>query len=282
MLFRSVVWLAFGKLAQNYTMGLQTLNETVSRRSRKAGERRWLDALVEVPPLRWWLRDPVERASFVLAAAYMLRDRDVKLRIYPGIAPMMIIPFIFMLPATGSAGDSGFGIALAGGYLGLIPLLGISLLQYSQQWQASDIFRAAPIFGPGPLCRGARRAVLCLLTVPAVAAVALFAAVVVPEKARLLTLLPGIIAIPIFALMANLGGKGVPLSLPNEEAKSAGRALLMIAIIPISLALSGLTSWAWSAGLFWQFIGVEVLVVIAVHAVLSRSIERATWPAQTD
>ena len=221
-----VVWIAFEKLAQNYATGLQALNETISRRSPKQAQRRWINILADAPPLRWWLRDPIERASFLLAAAYLLRDRDVKLRVYPGIAPMMVLPFCFMLPASGNGpvGSSGFGISFAGGYLGLIPLLGISMLQYSQQWQASDIFRAAPIFGPAPICRGARRAMLCLLTFPAVAAFALFAAIILPDKSHLVLLLPGVIALPIFAQLANLGGKGVPLSMPNEEAKSAGCA----------------------------------------------------------
>ena len=43
-----------------------------------------LDRLVEVPLVRWWLRDPVERAAVRLCGAYLLRDRDVKLRVYPG------------------------------------------------------------------------------------------------------------------------------------------------------------------------------------------------------
>jgi ABC-2 type transport system permease protein len=277
-----VVWIAFGKLAQNYATGLQILNETVSRRSPHQAQRRWVNALVETPPLCWWLRDPIERASFLLAAAYLLRDRDVKLRVYPGIAPMMILPFCFMLPAAGRGlvGSSGFGISFAGGYLGLIPLLGISMLQYSQQWQASDIFRAAPIFGPGPICRGARRAILCLLTFPAVVAFALFAAVILPDKSHLLLLLPGVIALPVFALLANLGGKGVPLSMPNEEAKSAGRAMLMIGIIPIVLAISALTSWAWSSGFFWWFVAFETMVVIALQAVLNSSIARVQWPSE--
>jgi ABC-2 type transport system permease protein len=278
-----VVWIAFEKLAQNYATGLQAFNETISRRTPKQAQRRWVNTLVEAPPLCWWLRDPIERASFLLTAAYLLRDRDVKLRIYPGIAPMMVLPFCFMLPASGNGpvgGSSGFGISFAGGYLGLIPLLGISILQYSQQWQASDIFRAAPIFGPAPICRGARRAILCLLTFPAVAAFALFAAVILPDKSQLLMLLPGIIALPIFAQLANLGGKGVPLSMPNEEAKSAGRALLMIGIIPISLAISALASWAWSTGFFWWFIAVEVIVVIVLQAVLNRTTETARWPIE--
>ena len=98
----------------------------------------------------WWLRDPVSRASFLLAAAYLVRDRDVKLRIYPGIAPMLVIPFIFLLQGYGHKGSGGmtFGISFSGAYLGLVPFLGLQILQYSQQWQAADVFRVAPMPGP--------------------------------------------------------------------------------------------------------------------------------------
>ena len=94
-----------------------------------------------------------------------LRDRDVKLRIYPSLAPMLAMPLIFLFQERGQDGPS-LGVAFAGAYLGLIPLLGLNLLQYSQHWKAADIFRAAPMPGPARLCDGARQAVLCWLTVP--------------------------------------------------------------------------------------------------------------------
>jgi len=136
----AVLWIAFNKLAGDYETGLQALNETISPRVKK-NHRRWLDRLVSVPPLSWWLRDPVARASFLLTAAYLLRDRDVKLRIYPGIAPILIIPFIFLLQNPhhhDGSNDIGFGVPFSGLYLGLVPLLGLQMLQYSQQWQAAD------------------------------------------------------------------------------------------------------------------------------------------------
>ena len=56
---------------------------------------RLLEILVDMPPLRWWLRDSVARASFLLTAAYLVRDRDVKLRVYPALAPYLVIPILF-------------------------------------------------------------------------------------------------------------------------------------------------------------------------------------------
>src|SRR5437868_2149792 len=51
-----IMWVAFGKLAGDYHTGLQTLGETVSTRVKKQNHRRWLDRLVNMPPLSWWLR----------------------------------------------------------------------------------------------------------------------------------------------------------------------------------------------------------------------------------
>jgi hypothetical protein len=56
-----VLWVAFGKLAGDYGTGLQLLNESVSPKRPRHERRRWIGAIVDSPPLRWWLRDPVER-----------------------------------------------------------------------------------------------------------------------------------------------------------------------------------------------------------------------------
>src|SRR5262249_43673775 len=120
-------------------------------------------------------------------------------------------------------------------------------------------------------------AILCLITLPAVTAFAVFGAIMLSDKSQLLLLLPGIISLPIFALIANLGGKGIPLSLPTEEAKAAGRSLLMIGIIPISLGLSGLASWAWSAGFFWPLVAAELAIVIGLQFALSNSMAKTGW-----
>jgi hypothetical protein len=275
----TVLWIAFGKLARDYEMGLQALNETISTRVKKHNHRRWLDRLVNVPPLSWWLRDPVARASFLLTAAYLIRDRDVKLRVYPGIAPILIIPFVFLLQNNHhkDASDVGFGVPFSGIYLGMVPLLGLQMLQYSQQWQASDIFRAAPIIGPAQLCHGARRAVLCLLALPMLLLVGLIVWLLRGDWSQLVLLLPGIIALPVFALVPNLGGKAVPLSQPTDAAKSAGRGLNMILVMLIAFALAGLASLAWSQGWFWRLVLGEFAVAAGLYFFMRRSLARVRW-----
>ena len=278
-----VLWLAFVKLARNYETGLQAINETSSPRTAARSGPRWLDRLVDLPPLRWWLRDPVTRASFLLTSAYLMRDRDVKLRVYPGIAPVLVIPVIFLLRGSmvgNGKGDPGFGVPLSGIYLGLVPLFGLRLLQYSQQWQATDVFRAAPLAGPMALCEGARRAVLLLLTVPMLVLAVLIVWLLRGSFTELLLFLPGIIALPAFSLVPMIGGQGVPLSLPTDVAKAAGRSANMILVTIVAFSLSGLTSVAWSGGWFWWLVLGETAVVGAVYTILQIHLKKCGWPAE--
>lgn len=272
-----VLWLAFVKLAQEYETGLQLLGETLSKRKQRQVGVPLMDRLVNVPPLSWWLRDPIERAAFLLTAAYLTRDRDVKLRVYPGVAPFLILPLVFLFQRQNGLGD--FGIAFSGAYLGAIPLATLGMLQYSQQWQASDIFRSAPVRGPAAICHGARRAVLCFLTAPALAAVLVLVWLFDGFNSKLLLMLPGVIALPIFALVPAVIGKAVPLSAPLEEAKSAGRGITMLLFMPISLALSFAATTSLSHDWFWTLVLIETVMVAAIYASLRAAFARAPWPS---
>lgn len=210
-----------------------------------------------------------------MTAAYLFRDRDVKLRVFPGLAPMLIIPFVFLIQDERMS--KNFGLAFAGGFLASLPLLALDLLQYSQQWQASEIFRVAPMAGPAELCRGARRAVLLLLAGPMVIFVAAIIWIMQRDLSLLLLFLPGVMLMPVAAMIPALTRRGVPFSIPNEEAKSAARALKMFAIIPVAMLLSGLTSWARSGGWFgWMLVG-ELLFVVAIYLALRFWASKLRW-----
>lgn len=269
----TVLWLAFGKLARSYESGLQALSEAVPVSRAKRG-RHFLGWLVNTPPLRLWLRNSVSRGAFLLTAAYLFRDRETKLRIYPGLAPMMIMPAIFLIRGGMSR---NYAIAFSGTYLGVVPLVAISLLRYSQQWQASDLFRVAPVAGPGPISHGTRRAAMVFLAVPALVLFAVIAWFAQRDFEHMLLLLPGIIAVPLYAMIPCLNGKGVPFSFPGEEAKSAKQGLRMLAVTFISFPLAGLTSWAWSQGWFWWFVLGEAVVIAAVYAILRARVSGLAW-----
>lgn len=274
----AVAWLAFGKLAQGYELGLQRLNETTARtRTRESGPG-WLARLTGAPPLKWALRDPVVKASFLLTSAYLVRDRDVKLRVYPGLAPILVMPLVMLLPRLNSqAADGGFGVAFVGVYLGLVPLLALEMLQYSQNWQAADVFRVAPLPGPTRLNRGARRAVLLWLAMPVLLAVALLAVVLGGGPGQLPLLLPGIIALPVYALIPSLGGKAAPLASPPDESKSLSRGLSMVWVMGLSVALAAAAAWTWQAGLFGWLLALESLAMASLFMAFSLWESRAVW-----
>jgi ABC-2 type transport system permease protein len=278
-----VLWLAFSKLARDYEIGLQSLGEARVRKRTGEARRRWLDSMTERPPLRWWLRDPVSRASFLLVAAYLVRDRDVKLRVYPGVAPMLVWPVIMLIQSHGTgkqaafSGFSGFSIAFSGIYIGIIPLLALDLLRYSQQWQAADLFRVVPMRGPGPLCDGARRAVLLILTLPLIGFLIVLARLMASESSQLPLLVPGIIALPVYAMIACLGGNAVPLSLPSEEAKSAGRGVTLIGVLVISAFLALVATLSWNYGWFKWLLLIEFAAAIGLYFSLRAVVASARW-----
>ncbi len=275
-----VLYLAFGALARDYGTGLQTTGEVTTPKRTRPERRRWIDRLAGRAPLKWWLRDPVCRASFLLVAAYLARDRDVKLRVYPSLAPMLIWPVIMLMQNRGGAGVNyfaGFGIAFAGVFIGNIPLLALELLRYSQQWQAGDLFRLVPMKGPGPLCDGARRAVFVFLTLPVVGATVLLLWLAGSAGPRLALLLPGIIALPVYGMVACLGGGAVPLSLPGEEAKSAGRGIKMIGVMVVSVIVAGVSVVSWHFGWFWWFLLGELVCANVVYFSMRASVASVQW-----
>jgi hypothetical protein len=274
----ALLTLSFGRLARDYEQGLQSLNEAQPAPRQGRARRRWFDLLVQHPPLSWWLRDSVVRASFLLTAAYLVRDRDLKLRVYPALAPILAMPIVFLLRG-GREGVGGFGVAFSGAFLGLVPALALGTVRYSQHWQASDVFRAAPMAGPAQLCHGARRAVLVVFTVPALC---VFLALVLLLKAApsdLMLMLPGLLLLPLQSLYPCLKGEAVPLSLPSEEARAASRGYQMIGVMLVSFLVCALGLWAHSGGWFWWLIAAEAALVSALYVLFRALAARVRWPS---
>jgi hypothetical protein len=273
-----LTWLAFGRLAGDYEAGLQLMNQSRTFTAKSRSRRKFVDRLAHVPPLSWWLRDSVARASFLLVIAYLLRDRDVKLRVYPGIAPMLVLPVIFLLPGHGIGGnDNTFGIIFGACYLSLIPAITLGLLQYSDQWQASDLFRIAPIVGPAQISHGARRAVIFLLTAPLVLVFAVAVVLITGHVSSLLLILPGVIAAPVYSLVPGLAGKAVPLSQPMESAKGAGRGLYFLLLTMICFALTGAAWFCWRYHWYGWFLAGEVTLALCAYVILRAATFSARW-----
>jgi len=97
------------------------------------------------------------------------------------------------------------------------------------------------------------------------------------ESSNLLLLLPGLIATPLYALYPTLGGKSVPLSMPIEGAKSAQGGLKMIGVTMVSVALAGVTAWAWTTGWFWWLVLGEAILGAVLYLAMRASLQNVRW-----
>jgi ABC-2 type transport system permease protein len=272
----AVVWLAFGKLAHDYLLGVQNLGDRSTRAPRqRAARRARLAKLVDAAPARWLLRDPAERAAFLLTLAYLFRDRDTKLRFYPGLAPFMVLPVVFLFQQD----PAGFSLAFGGVFLGTMPMLSLQMLHHSQQWQAADLFRVAPLPGPGALAAGASRAVTWVIVGPFLAVFAAAVALLAGDVSRVALLLPGLVAMPVFTLIPRLNGDAVPLSRPVDEARSAKRGLRFMGVIFVAMLVAGIGTWARNGGWLWQLLLVEALAVAVTCIAARRATRQIAWPS---
>lgn len=276
-------WLALEKLGDAYGQGLMSLNEatgTVKDSGRPRG--RWIAALVRMPPLSWWLRDPVERQAFQLTTAYMVRDREVKLRLYPGIAPMLIMP-LFML-FSGTRGTAGGQMAVmmqgfATCFLGMVPLQAMLFLGCSEHWRASAFFHSAPLPHWNPLFHGARKAVLAFLTFPVLTVQTALACFLQHSWVPLALSLPALVFLPAFSLVTGVITSWLPFSKPAEEVKNSfSGCLLMAGTMATAGVVGGLASWMWHIGWFWPYVGGLALLMCGAGWMLKSLMRARPWP----
>ena len=279
-------WLALEKLGSAYGQGLMNLNEsagTVKERTKPRGV--WLAAMVKLPPLRWWLRDPVERESFKLTTAYLLRDREIKLRLYPGIMPMLIMPLAMLF--SGGASQAAEATMMMQGFatcfLGLVSLQAMMFLGCSEHWRAAAFFYVAPLRHWSPLFHGARKAVLCWLSFPVLILQTALICGLQRSWAPLALSLPALMFLPTFSLVTGLMGQWLPLSKPPEDVKntSAG-CLMMVASMVAAGVIGGMASWMWHLGHFGIFLTVEALAMLGTTFLMKYLMRDTPWVAQPE
>lgn len=272
-------WLAFVRLGAAYGIGLMVLNESAGP-ARGESRRRLLSGLLRLPPLRWWLRDPIERQAFLLTSAYMVRDRETKLKLYPGVAPMVILP-IFMALGTGTArgaapsSDSG-GIAMA--FCAMVPIQALLLLHRSEHWRAAAVFRAAPLVHWTPLFHGARKAVLCWLCLPVLTLIASVIALARGSWLPVVLALPMLVVLMVCSLIPGVIGPWLPLSQPNQDQRDTSIGCLVYGVVTLAAAaVGGLATWAQHLGWLWPFLGLTMAAGLGLQALLARRMRARRW-----
>ena len=267
-----LAYVAIGRLSSSYSEGLAKISENVTRAVAPARSRKHRE--LRNPLLLWWLRDPIELRSFRLASAYMRRDRDIKLRLYPSLAIFVILPVMSLLDRKG--GLSAFAALLTVWMLALMPYQALQTLQMSQHYQAAEIFSIAPLETAAPVFHGVRKAAMIYLLLPALAISALLIGFLIPGGIEKLQLaLPGVIAIPLLSLAPGVVDDYLPLSQRPSRGDQSSRNLGMMFFSMISMGIvMGISYIAWVFGVLWYAIGIEVVAAAILYYFLNRIIRR--------
>lgn len=278
-------WLALEKLGSAYGQGLMSLNESAGtpKEGKSKPRGRWLAALVKLPPLRWWLRDPVQRHAFILTTAYLVRDREVKLRLYPGIAPLLIMPLFMTFTGVRDEGEFNAAMMLQGFatcFLGMLPMQALMFLRCSGHWRAAAFFHTAPLPHWTPLFHGARKAVLAVLTFPVLLLQVIIVCAVQRSLAPLALSLPALLLLPVLSLVSGLISQWLPLSKPPEEIKNSTAGCLMMAgTLLVAGIVGGLASWMWYLGHFRPFLAIEAALMTGAFFLMQHLMRDTPWVA---
>lgn len=257
-----VLWFGVVRLASTYEQGLEKLNETDSA-APAGGHGRGIERLLHWPGLRWWVRDRVEASAFRLTLANLARSRGVKLRVFPMLAQLAVIPLVMF--ASGGRGVSElepYLVAYIGYFLAMVPVTVLEALRLSEDYEATELFRQAPLAQPGALFHGARKAVIAVLCGPALLLALIAGAFLLHDKAQLLLLIPGLLFMQLSSLLPSLFRLYIPFAEPVENVSRGLRTALTMLLFQLSsFALAGLAGFLWTHGAFWWMLLAEALLV---------------------
>jgi hypothetical protein len=263
-----------GRIASDYARRLGSLAETPVRitKPKAAGQRvRVVRGSGRMHPiLRAWMPDPRERAAFGLASTYLRRDRDVRMRVYPGLASFIVFP---ILPLFDRNMGPSFAPIMTVVMAGMLPTLTLETLRTGTQSVAADVFLYTPLESTASLFHGVRKATIVLVTVPMLVIAFVIIGVAVHEVEPLLAMLPALIVLPTMTLLDGLVGDYLPLSRsPESGRQTAIQVGVSLATIAAMGGLFGIGWVARSMHVFWPVLGVELVVVAGIHALLLRKI----------
>jgi hypothetical protein len=236
----------------------------------QGGGRVWGWPTGERWPLRAWLRDPVERAAFQLATAYLRRDRDVRLRLRPSLVVFAILPLAGLVVEEKRGGMLAPLASVC--LLGMVPGVALEALRISSHPTASELFAVVPIAGTQAVFQGVRKAAIWYV-LPAIATSMALTLAIVP--AGLVLAVPGILALPVFSLIPGLFGPYVPLARPKARGQQAvANAVLLATSTGLLAVLVNATLAASRRGRFLPLFVGELLVLLAIDRLLRLVIAR--------
>jgi hypothetical protein len=217
-----------------------------------------------------WLRDPIERASFRLAKAYLLRERTVKVRLAATLSFYLVIP---LMTLTSRAQD-GFMPLMFFWMVALVPVTVLEVLRISPNPAAADLFLYSPLDGAARVFHGVRKATIVLVQLPILVYIAAVAAWALRDEPRnLFALLPALLVMPVTSLLPGLLGDYLPLSMvPRSGQRTAQSLLALVAMVP-AMGLGFVTWLALENDFLWTLFAIAAPLAIGLHWLVLRIVD---------
>ena len=234
------------------------------------------------------IRNQAERAAFELITIYLLRNREIKLRLYPSLAYILFFPFLGILtegladPFESSEGR--FYAMMGAGMISSIGLTAVESLLFSEHYKASYILRVAPVSRIGDIRSGFRKAVFIYIVLPGFAVLfTLYAVLWADPLHAMLVLLPWLALAPAQLLAPFLFREALPLSRKYQKGEQSARNILIFSIsFAVLIVLAVTQSMALSLGFSYSlFLGIVMVVALLCYLVL-RAMTDESRPIEPD
>ncbi len=236
--------------------------------------------------MRYLVRETEARAGFDLVWSFITRDRTFKLKVFPAIGMILIIPFFLVLVPKGgeSLGDTWnrFWHEADRGHVYLVFLYATGFvipalcaqLGFSASYEAAWLYHAVPLRRPGTLLWGALLAVIVRYVLPVFALFAILSLLLWGWRIAPDVLLAAVGLVVICLGFARLASRRLPFSEKPALQVESGRVLrnFVLVFFPVGLGFVHLGLIQIPGGVVVA-IGVELLILLG----LRRSYFRLGW-----
>ncbi len=228
----AILGFATRNLSLNYAQTIYKLSQT-SRVHEKEPERGAVGFWSQlVAPL---LRDPEERVGYNLVSKYIRRNRNMRMRIFPAFAMPLAVLGMFIM--DGEIVDPflqpNVPTFMAFIFLIYLVVFFYQIIPTSDHWQASWIFRVAPVSDYSKIYRGAMKALVLKYVTPYFILIfAVLSTQMAVQHAFLLAILNYVIFVAYTVALTALA-RDLPLSKRFERGQSNLRFTLTFVLFPL-------------------------------------------------
>jgi ABC-2 type transport system permease protein len=224
-----------------------------------------------------FLRRPVERAVFELVAIYLKRDREIKVRIYPSFAYLIMFPLIGLV--TGGLDDPFdnqgfmFNTIIGAAMIPFVASVAAEAILFSEHYQAAYLFRAAPVANLGDIHRGLRKAAQFYIALPgALLLLTLYALLWRNLLHAFLLIAPWLMLTPAIMMFSFIRREFLPLSRKYRKGQQSARSMLLFILTFFCIIVISTVQNFSIQGLlpYWMFLAGVLAVSTVLYFLLAR------------